>query len=72
MSMTEIKHSIAEMTVEERREVANLIAQLNHADSPEYQRRPEGYFASDYENPDPERLRLENSYAEALAQRPER
>ena len=35
--MTEVKESVAEMTVEERLEVAALIAHLNRADDPEYQ-----------------------------------
>ena len=34
--MTEVKASVAEMSVEERVEVAALIAHLNRADDPEY------------------------------------
>lgn len=71
MSLAEIKDSLAEMTPEERGEVANLIAQLNHTESPEYQHRPEGYFASAYENPDPERLRFEEAMGKTR-QYPER
>jgi hypothetical protein len=37
MSLVEIKETIAEMTVEERLEVAALIAHLNRAEDPEYQ-----------------------------------
>ena len=37
MSMAEVKESIAGMTVEERLELAGLIAHLNRADDPEYQ-----------------------------------
>lgn len=36
MSLAEVKASIEEMTVEERLEVAALIAHLNRADDPEY------------------------------------
>jgi len=35
--MAEVKESVAEMTVEERLEVAALIAHLNRTDDPEYQ-----------------------------------
>ncbi|HEV2331084.1 MAG TPA: hypothetical protein VGY56_20060 [Verrucomicrobiae bacterium] len=35
--MVEVKETIAEMTAEERLEIAALIAHLNRADSPEYQ-----------------------------------
>lgn len=34
--------------------------------------RPEGYFAQAYEKADPERVRLENAYAKALRQKPDR
>jgi hypothetical protein len=37
MSMAEIKEQIAEMSTEERLEVAALIAHLNRAGDPEYQ-----------------------------------
>ena len=37
MSMAEVKEFIAGMTVEERLELACLIAHLNRADDPEYQ-----------------------------------
>ena len=37
MSLAEIKETIAEMSVEERLEVAALIAHLNRAEDPEYQ-----------------------------------
>ena len=37
MSMAEVKESIAGMTVEERLELAGLIAHLNRAEDPEYQ-----------------------------------
>jgi hypothetical protein len=37
MSMAEVKDSITGMSVEERLEVAALIAHLNRADDPEYQ-----------------------------------
>ncbi|HEY1788336.1 MAG TPA: hypothetical protein VGJ73_09285 [Verrucomicrobiae bacterium] len=37
MSMVEVKETIAEMSAEERLEIAALIAHLNRADSPEYQ-----------------------------------
>ena len=70
MSLAEIKDSIAEMTPEERGEVANLIAQLNHTESPEHQPRPEGYFASDYPLPE-DRRALEEAMAKT-EQRPER
>jgi hypothetical protein len=36
MSLTEVKASIAEMTIEERLEVAALIAHLNRGEDPEY------------------------------------
>jgi hypothetical protein len=36
MSVAEVKASLAEMTVEERLDVAALIAHLNRADDPEY------------------------------------
>jgi hypothetical protein len=36
MSLTEVKASVAEMTVEERLDVAALIAHLNRAEDPEY------------------------------------
>jgi hypothetical protein len=36
MSLTEVKASVAEMTIEERLEVAALIAHLNRAEDPEY------------------------------------
>jgi len=36
MSLAEVKASIAEMSLEERLEVAALIAHLNHAEDPEY------------------------------------
>jgi len=38
MSMVEVKETIAEMTAEELLEIAALIAHLNRADSPEYQK----------------------------------
>lgn len=37
MSLVEVKETIAEMSVEERLEIAALIAHLNRADDPEYQ-----------------------------------
>ena len=37
MSLAEIKETIAEMSVDERLEVAALIAHLNRAEDPEYQ-----------------------------------
>jgi hypothetical protein len=37
MSMAEVKESIAGMTVEERLELAGLIAHLNRSDDPDYQ-----------------------------------
>lgn len=37
MSMVEVKETITEMSVEERLEIAALIAHLNRADLPEYQ-----------------------------------
>jgi hypothetical protein len=37
MSFAEVKQSIQEMNMEERLEVAALIAHLNRADDPEYQ-----------------------------------
>jgi hypothetical protein len=37
MSLAEIKETIAELSVEDRLEVAALIAHLNPADDPEYQ-----------------------------------
>ena len=37
MSLLEVKETIAEMSVEERLEIAAFIAHLNRADSPEYQ-----------------------------------
>jgi hypothetical protein len=37
MSMVEVKETIAEMSVEERLEIAALIAHLNRADDPDYQ-----------------------------------
>ena len=37
MSVAEVKASIVEMSVEERLEIAALIAHLNRADDPEYQ-----------------------------------
>ena len=45
-----------------------LAAVVNRFQGP----RPEGYFAQDYAKGDAERIRLENSYAKALVQRPER
>jgi hypothetical protein len=71
MSMVEIKNSISELTVEERREVADLIARLNHAnDSENYVQRPEGYFASDYPLPE-DRRELEAAMAQTK-QHPDR
>ena len=37
MSMVEVKETVAEMSAEERLEIAAFIAHLNRADSPEYQ-----------------------------------
>ena len=37
MSIAEVKDSIAEMSADERLEVAALIAHLNRADDPDYQ-----------------------------------
>jgi hypothetical protein len=37
MSLQEVKASIAEMSVEQRLEIAALIAHLNRAEDPEYQ-----------------------------------
>ncbi len=37
MSLAEIREQIAGLTVEERLDVAALIAHLNHVDDPEYQ-----------------------------------
>ena len=37
MSMAEVKETIAEMSTEQRLEIAALIAHLNRADSSEYQ-----------------------------------
>jgi hypothetical protein len=72
MSVAELKKKIAGMTVEERREIAAMIEQLNRADNLESEQRPEGYFTDDYKNRDEERIQFENSYAESLIQRPER
>ena len=47
---------------------AGLSVVVNRFQSP----RPEGYFAGDYAKADQERVRLENAYAKALRQRPER
>ena len=74
MSLAECKETIAALSAEERREIAALIERLSRAENSESQspaQRPEGYFASDYENPDPERLRFESAMAKN-PQRPER
>ena len=46
---------------------AGLPVVVNRFQSP----RPEGYFTSDYERADPERVRLENAHAKSVRQRPE-
>jgi len=47
---------------------AGLPVVVNRFQSP----RPAGYFAEDYAKADPERVRLENAYAKALKQKPDR
>jgi hypothetical protein len=46
MSMVEVKETVAEMSAEERLEIAALIAHLNRADSPEYQSELDGRMAA--------------------------
>ena len=46
MSMAEVKASIADMTLEERLEVAALIAHLNRVEDPECQSEMERRMAS--------------------------
>ncbi len=47
---------------------AGLSVVVNRFQSP----RPEGSFAQDYAKADPDRVKLENAYAKAVRQRPER
>jgi len=47
---------------------AGLPVVVNRFQSP----RPEGYFAEDYAKADPERVKLENAYAKAVRQKPDR
>jgi hypothetical protein len=46
MSFAEVKQSIREMSVDERLEVAALIAHLNRADDPEYQADLDGRMSA--------------------------
>ncbi len=46
MSFAEVKESVAEMSAEERLEVAALIAHLNRADDSEYQTELDGRMAA--------------------------
>ena len=46
MSFAEVKESVAEMSAEERLEVAALIAHLNRADDPEFQTELDGRMAA--------------------------
>jgi hypothetical protein len=46
MSFAEVKESVAEMSAEERLEVAALIAHLNRADDSEYQTELDGRMSA--------------------------
>jgi len=46
MRFAEVKESVAEMSAEERLEVAALIAHLNRADDPEFQAELDGRMAA--------------------------
>jgi hypothetical protein len=46
MSFAEVKESVAEMSAEERLEVAALIAHLNRAEDPDYQAELDGRMSA--------------------------
>lgn len=68
MSLAEVKASVANMSVEERLEVAALIAHLNRAEDPAYQAELDRRMASMDAGQKNEKQRLERIHEQLSSQ----